>query len=851
MTAFFQFIACLFQPWTWRMAWRDSRRSRGRLVVYASSIILGIASLTAISSFGIQMRQVMANEAKSLLGADLVVVSRDPLTPEQNGFLTRLGGEQSRETAFGSMVVFPKSGDTRLVQVRAIDGGFPFYGGIEATPAGAVAEWRAGRGALVEQGLMEFFGAKVGDPVKVGEVTLPIAGTLTGVPGETMAMGSIAPRVFVPMARVAESGLLGQGSLASYKVYFRLPDAVDVEALVERHRGSFRALKLRFDTVEERKQDLGRGLDQLLKFLNLAGFTALLLGGVGVAAGIHAHMRRKVTEVAVLRCLGAQVPQAFAVYFAQAVALGVVGACGGALLGIGAQFGLQAGLADFLPARVPVAVSPAAVALGMVAGFVICLFFALLPLLPLRRVPPLAALRTQAGGGVSTLRDPLAWLLFAVAGGGLVAFGVSQSGDWRTGAGYAGGVAAALGVLAGVAWVLSRLARVLVPARWPFVVRQGFGNLHRPDNRTVLMMQSLGIGVFLVLTMVLIQASLSGGLEPLEDGTGGNAVLFDIQSDQRDGVLEILRGQDLPVIEDAPMISMRLHSVKGVSVEALRRDQGRGGRMYGREYRSTYREALSPTETLVAGEWVPRVESLDAPVPVSMEVDLAQRLQLGLGDPLVFDVQGILVDCVVGSLREVDWRRLSPNFFVVFPAGAIEAAPAVHAMVTRVGDDAASARMQREVVGRFPNVSAVDLTLVLRTIDGIFSKISEVVRFMALFTVGTGLLVLAGTIASGRQQRVRESILLRTLGATRGQIRGVLVVEYLVLGVLAALNGILLANLAAWAAGRWVFKTPYEWRPLPAAIALAVVALVTLAAGLLGNRRVLNRPPLEVLREEN
>jgi putative ABC transport system permease protein len=591
-------------------------------------------------------------------------------------------------------------------------------------------------------------------------------------------------------------------------------------------------------------------LDQLLKFLNLAGFTALLLGGVGVAAGIHAHLRRKLVEVAVLRCLGARVSQAFAVYFAQAAALGAVGSAGGVVLGIAAQFGLQAGLADFLPARVPVEISPGVVGLGLAAGFVICLFFALLPLLPLRRVPPLAALRSQAGGGVSAVRDPLVWLLYAVAGGALVAFGVSQTGDWRTGAGYAGGVAAALGVLAGFAWVLSRSVRALVPASWPFVLRQGFGNLHRPDNRTVLLMQSLGIGVFLVLTMVLLQASLSGGFKPLQNA-GGNAVLFDIQPDQRDGVLEILREQGLPVIEDAPMISMRLHSVKGLDVEVLRRLPGRGGRMVGREYRSTYREALSATETLVAGEWVARVESLDAPVPISMEVDLARRLQVGLGDPLVFDVQGILVNCVVGSLREVDWRRLSPNFFVVFPAGAIEAAPAVHAMVTRVGDDAASARMQRAVVGQFPNVSAVDLTLVLRTIDGIFSKISEVVRFMALFTVGTGLLVLAGTIASGRQQRVRESILLRTLGATRGQIRGLLAVEYVVLGVLAALNGIVLANLAAWAAGRWVFKTPYEWRPVPALIALGVVALVTLAAGLLGNRRVLNRPPLEVLREEN
>jgi putative ABC transport system permease protein len=298
------------------------------------------------------------------------------------------------------------------------------------------------------------------------------------------------------------------------------------------------------------------------------------------------------------------------------------------------------------------------------------------------------------------------------------------------------------------------------------------------------------------------------------------------------------------------MISMRIHSLKGVLVEKLRRQQGRGGWALGREYRSTYREALAPTEKLVAGEWVARVDSLDEPVPISMEVDLARRLRLELGDELVFDVQGIQVPCVVASLREVDWRRLSPNFFVVFPAGAIEAAPAVHAMVTRVDSSAASAGMQREVVEKFPNVSAVDLTLILQTVDDIVGKISGVVRLMAAFTVGTGLLVLAGAIASGRRERLRESILLRTLGATRGQVMKILAAEYLLLGTLAALNGILLANLGAWAAGRWVFQTSFEWRPLPALIALCSVVALTLAAGLLGNRKLLNRPPLEVLRVE-
>lgn len=851
MTTFFQFIILLFRPWTWRMAWRDSRRSRGKLLLYAGSIVLGIAALTAISSFGRQMEQAMGEQAKSLLGADLLLVSRDEPDAALDALLASLGGEQSREIAFASMVAFPGSGGTRLVQVRALEGGFPFYGKLQAVPDGAVAAYRAGEGALVEETLMEQFGAKVGESLTVGDVNLPIAGILKGVPGETVAMASIAPRVFVPLDLVRNSPLLGQGSLVSHKIYFRFPDEVDVELLVEERRAEMREFRLRFDTVEERQRNLGQGLEHLLRFLNLVGFVALLLGGVGVASGIHVHMKQKLGAVATLRCLGTSVPQAFAVYFAQAMAMGLFGATAGALLGIGAQWLLQASVADFLPVEMSATVSLAAVWNGIWIGFLICLVFALLPLLPIRRVPPLAALRSASGDSMPALRDPLVWLVYALAAGGLVAFGVAQNDRWQTGVGYAAGIGGAFAVLAGFAWLVARITRRVLPASWPFVWRQGFGNLYRPNNRTVLLMQSLGMGVFLVLTMYLVQASLLRELMPARTGNEGNTVLFDIQTEQRDGVLGVLEQQGLPLIEDAPMISMRLHSVKGETVEALRKRAERGGWALVREYRSTYRSELGPAEKLVAGSWHQRVDSLDEPIPISLEQDLAKRLEVSLGDELVFDVQGIEVACRVASLREVDWRRLSPNFFIVFPAGVIEQAPAVHAVVTRTGSPEEVGRLQRELIMRFPNVSAVDLSLILETIDGVLGKISQVIRFMALFTVGTGMLVLTGAIASGRRQRLQESILLRTLGATRGQIMKILTAEYALLGVLAACNGILLANLAYWVIGTRVFGLPFVFRPWPMLAAIVLVTGVTLLAGLLGNRRILNRPPLEVLRGEN
>jgi len=293
--------------------------------------------------------------------------------------------------------------------------------------------------------------------------------------------------------------------------------------------------------------------------------------------------------------------------------------------------------------------------------------------------------------------------------------------------------------------------------------------------------------------------------------------------------------------------------VKGRSVDSLLSNQPRRGRswMLRREYRSTYTDHLRDGEKIIAGQWVPQMTNDPTnAVPVSLEQGIARDLQVGLGDELVFDVQGVPINTRVTSLREVEWRRIQPNFFVVFPRGVLESAPAMHVLVTRVGSSQESARMQREVVKAFPNVSVIDLTLVLQTVDAILSKISFVIRFMAMFTVLTGLLVLVSALAAGRYQRIQESVLLRTLGASRGQILGILLVEYVSLGFLAALTGILLALIAAWALTRFVFHSPFALELDSVLIPLLLVPGFTVLVGFLMSLGILNQSPLTILRTE-
>ena len=846
-------IGHLLAAWTWRMAWRDTRTSRRKLALYACSIVLGIAALAAVGSLGTNLERAIEEQTKSLLGADLVIQSQAQFTPEAEQLFQTLGGEQSREVSLTTMAYFPRTEDTRLVQVHALSGGFPFYGNLENEPTNATDEFRQpGGGALVEDNLLTQFDARVGDAIRIGTTTNTIAGRLEKVPGETVGLSAIAPRVYLRLNTLLQAALLEPGSLARYAVFFKFGPEVNVPALIEHIQPQLEKLRLAHDTVEERKRDLGRSMENLYHFLNLVGFIALLLGGVGIASAIHVHIKQKLGTVAVLRCLGAPVAQTFAIYLAQGMALGLFGALLGGALGVAIQSTLPRVMAGFIPFTFQFHTAWPAVGRAMGMGFAICLLFALLPLLTVRRVSPLAAIRLSFEPQL-TRRDPLRWLAGICLAAGITGFALLQSRDWRIGLGFSLGLGLVFGVLTITARVLMAATRRIVPAGLPFTVRQGVANLHRPNNRTLLLLLSLGLGTFLMVSLYLVQHVLLTQLIFSSGKNQPNAVLFDIQSSQLEQLTQLIRSLNLPVLDEAPVITMRLNSVKGRSVDTILSGQVQHGRgwMFRREYRSTYSDHLRDGERIVAGHLIPRVAPDDTnAVPISLEQGIAGDLQVGLGDELVFDVQGVLIHTRITSLREVEWRRIQPNFFVVFPRGVLEDAPAMHVLVTRVASSQESARMQRAVIRAYPNVSVIDLTLVLQTVDAILAKISYVIRFMAMFTVLTGLLVLVSALAAGRYQRIQESVLLRTLGASRRQILRILLVEYVALGFLAALTGILLAVIAAWALTRFVFHTPFALEWAAVIIPLMLVPAFTVLMGFLLSLGILNQSPLTILRTE-
>jgi len=857
------------------LAWRESRFARRRLLLFLSSISLGVAALVATQSFAANLAQGVRDQSRAMLGADLALSSNRRFGPETEKRLAafrRRGVPVVRVTSFGSMALLERTGATRLAQVRAPEPGYPFYGEIETAPAGRWAALHSGRNALIDPALLTALDARVGDSISLGEARFRVIGTLEKVPGQVGIGSLFAPAVYVPARYVPEMNLLRFGARVDYDAYVRTTPR-EAARFVATERAALRRERTTLRTAEQQQRQLDRALGQLGDFLGLVGTFALLLGGIGVASAMGAYMAQKRETVAALRCLGATAPQVIAVYLLQAGVMGLAGAALGAAIGVGVQWILPRLLADLLPVQVGTAVDLPAVATGVGVGLWIALAFALLPLLATRRVSPLEAIRRRVEPAAPA-RD--AWtlgaaLLLAASIGGLV---VLQAGSPVVGMVFVAGIGVTLLGLWGAAWLVTRLVRRGAWTGLPYPARQGLANLHRPENQTRVVVLALGFGVFLLATLYLTQGNLLRPLRLNSETTRANLLIFDVQDEQQPGVVRQLGAERASVLQAAPIVPMRIYSINGKTTAQLvgpgaardvdpndgPPDRGKDARRAGpqpwavrREYRSTFRDTVNTSEALVEGRfWKPGagVAAGRGPAEVSLDQGILEDLDVKLGDEIVWDVQGVRIPTRVTSTRDVDWQRLEPNFFAVFPVKVLEDAPHTWVLLARAPDGPARARVQRDVVRRFPNVAILDLTQVQAALDDVLGRVAAVIRFLAAFSVATGFIVLLGAVLTGRLQRIRESVLLRTLGATRRQIAAILLGEYLSLGLLASVAGIGLATAAGWALAKWRFKVDFG---VPVAALLVLMLGVTALAGAVGwwaSREVFRHTPLEALREE-
>lgn len=832
------------------MAWRDSRRNHSRLLLFGSSVILGIAALVAVYSLGDNLRRNIDLQAATLIGADLEISGNREAPEAVVHIMDSVANERSEERSFASMITFRKGGGSRLIQVRALKGAFPYYGTLETVPANAQQTFRNRRAALVDKTLLLQYDAKPGDSIQVGEVTFVIEGSLSKAPGQTGLSASIAPVVYIPMDYLEQTGLMQKGSRITYRYFMKFNRQIDPQELVERIESRLELNGFWYETIESEKEDTGRSFKDLTYYLEIVGMIALLLGCIGVASAIHIYVKEKIGTIAVLRCIGAKSVHAFLIFLFQIIGIGTFCSMVGAALGTVIQKFLPLLIQDLIPFEIESSVSWPAIGQGVALGVIISVLFALLPLVSIRKISPLNTLRISFQH-VIPVRDPVRWLVYALIIVFIYLFMYLQLHDPVKAAFLFGGILVTFLVLTAMAKVLMWLIRTFFPVSWNFVWRQGLSNLYRPNNQTLLLVMSIGFGASFICTLFFVQTMLVDRVRFTSSGDQPNIVLFDIQTPQRDQVLQIAQQHGLPIKPTVPIVSMRLDQVNDVTASVAQEDttKEQSLRLFSREYRVTFRDSTTSSEKVVEGEWKGDVGA-DGKIFISLEKGFANRFGLKIGDTLYFNVQGVIMETYISSFREVEWNRIQANFLVVFPKGVLEDAPQFHVFLTHAPSEEVSAKFQQETVRRFPNISIIDLALVLSVLDDLLDKIAFVIRFIAAFSILTGVVVLISSVLISRYQRMQENVLLRTLGASGKQVLWITALEYFFLGSLASITGIIIAIGSSWALAKFSFETPFSPAFMPVLFIYLVITGITVVIGMLNSRGTLNRPPLEILRQE-
>lgn len=841
------------------MAGREMRASFRRLLFFFICIAIGVGAIVALRSVVQNVSAVLTLEARAMISADVLITGNAPPSDEAAALidqrLVEFGAERLHVVEVATMVRPAEAADarTRLVELKAVEPGFPFYGDIllEGDRPFDHALLRD-FGVIVRPELLAQLGLAVGDGVLIGTRRFEIRGVVLMEPGRQMGGGfSLGPRVFADLANLRESDLLTFGSRADYDQLIRV-DETRLEPLVAALRDDLAGRYLRVRSHRDTEDNIGRNLERAENYLSLVGLVIVILGGIGVSSVVRVFVQQKIRSIAILKCLGGRSWQLLSIYMLQVVVLGLAGSVLGVALASGAIAAVPPTMAASITPGVGVefGVTAAAAAQGLGIGLAVALLFSLVPLLEVRQVKPSLLLRDETGPGGF---DPLRWAAIAVVASMLVGLTVWQAGSWQIGMVVATGFAAAVLVLNLAGWALIRAIRPLSRTRW-FALRHAVLQLSRPGSQARVVLLAVGLGSFFIVGVRSLQETLidefNGGLTL----NGPDMVLLDVQADQADGVRRFLQrwspeGQP-EAVRLIPVLRARVTGVEGRTVSWASHEEIRARRGPSREYTITFRPALEENEEVVSGAFWDGTPSAEG--EVSIEENVFREHGIGVGDLMRFDVLGRTVSARVTSVRRVNWSDgRAGGFMFVFRPGVLESAPHWYFAPFRGPDDAAArGALQGELVAQYPNVSVIDVREILQAARALVDNVTLAVTVVGTLVLLSGLLILVGAVAMTKFRRVYEAAIFKTLGATRRTIGSVLLFEYGVLGALAGTIGSVGAIGLTWGISRFALDIP--WRPMPllSLSGVLVASVLVAAVGVLASWEVLQRKPLATLRAE-
>ena len=851
-------------PAAWRtafkIAWRESRAAQGKFLFVILAVAAGVGAVSGVRGFAGAFRDMLLRDARQLMAADLAVrMYHEPDADEQAALdrLVNRGARRTWVTETVSMVSSPDSADVSrplMVSVKAVDpAAYPFYGEIRLRGGGRLADLLDASTVGVSEDLLIRLGVEVGDSVRLGGVELTVGDVVLVEPDRMTGSFNVGPRLMLSREALDRTSLITRGSRAAQRFLYRLPEeGITVDQarrdLEQYFQGRWIA------DYRETHPTIRRGLERATNFLSLVSLVAMIVGAMGVAMAMHSHLQQRLDTIAIMKCIGARSSQILRIYLIQTLALGLAGSAVGLLAGYGVQAWAPRLIATYFPQAPDLAWNPVVAVQALAIGVLTTLLFALPPLLAVRKIRPALIFRRDlakpAGGPLTRLREAAP----SLGAGAVIVAGLGAIASWlgdspRLGLWFAGGLVVSMAVLAGTAWSFLRALKKLpewLPVRLPTALRHGLANLHRPGVHATTVLVALGVGVTFTLSVYLIQRSVLEQMAQSAPPDMPNLFLINVTEAERESLVTVVNkytsGPD--AIDLVPSVPARLTAIDGTPLDDV--DLADESSRYRRTRGVTWFAEQPDEIDVVRGEWWDPGETRPL---AGLREDAAETLGVDVGSKLTWIVGADTIETTVGMIYRVESIRPSSSTYYIFTPATLAGRQAVYYGGVRIAPDQA-VELQREAYEKFPTVTVVSVADVLKIVQEVVDQIAIVVEFVSAFAIFGGVIILTSAVVATRFRRVRETAILKTLGATRAKVARIFSVEFLAMGLVAGLIGAALASAFSALLLREVLEADYRFDPWPNVAAVAATALLANAAGWLASFRILGRKPLEVLRGE-